>query len=183
MILFWSNNGDEPGKTGEVGPPVPGGSSFTSPYSHFVLNGASCSARRRLPPTEARSEKQMPKQKPSDQKTVTRKGSPPLKVYCLPSERDQITANAQAVGLTVSTYLLRVGAGYEIKSTLDSQLVAELAKVNADLGRLGGLLKLWLTDDKKLAVVGSAWTQGTVRALLKRLEDTQAAMLETVRRI
>ncbi|AOA09224.1 conjugal transfer transcriptional regulator TraJ [Pseudomonas fragi] len=125
----------------------------------------------------------MPKQQPSDQKTVTRKGSPPLKVYCLPSERDQITANAQAVGLTVSTYLLRVGAGYEIKSTLDSQLVAELAKVNADLGRLGGLLKLWLTDDKKLAVVGNAWTQGTVRALLKRLEDTQAAMLETVRRI
>lgn len=125
----------------------------------------------------------MQKPKQQDQKTVTRKGTPPLKVYCLPSERAQIAANAQAVGLTVSTYLLRVGVGYEIKSTLDSQLVAELAKVNADLGRLGGLLKLWLTDDKKLGVVGSAWTQGTVRALLKRLEDTQAVMLETVRRV
>lgn len=125
----------------------------------------------------------MPKQKPSDQKRVTRKDSPPLKVYCLPDEKEQIQANARAVGLSVSTFLLRVGAGYEVKSTLDSKLVAELAKVNADLGRLGGLLKLWLTDDKKLAVAGSVWSQGTVRALLKRLEDTQAAMLETVRRV
>lgn len=125
----------------------------------------------------------MPDQEPENQKPVTRKASPPLKVYCLPSERAQISANADAVGLTVSTYLLRVGIGYEIKSTLDSQLVTELAKVNADLGRLGGLLKLWLTDDKKLGVAGSVWTQGTVRALLKRLEDTQAVMLETVKRV
>lgn len=181
MVLFWSINGDKPGKTGEVGPPVNGRLLLHFPL--FALRAQRGVLLCEAPATADRSEKQMPKQKPSDQKAVTRKGSPPLKVYCLPSERDQISANAQAVGLTVSTYLLRVGAGYEIKSTLDSQLVAELAKVNADLGRLGGLLKLWLTDDKKLAVVGNAWTQGTVRALLKRLEDTQAAMLETVRRI
>lgn len=181
MVLFWSINGDKPGKTGEVGPPVNGRLLLHFPL--FALRAQRGVLLCEAPATADRSEKQMPKQQPSDQKAVTRKGSSPLKVYCLPSERDQITANAQAVGLTVSTYLLRVGAGYEIKSTLDSQLVAELAKVNADLGRLGGLLKLWLTDDKKLAVVGNAWTQGTVRALLKRLEDTQAAMLETVRRI
>lgn len=44
----------EPGKTGEVGPPASGRSFFTSPYSRFALNGGSCSARRRLPPTETR---------------------------------------------------------------------------------------------------------------------------------
>jgi len=125
----------------------------------------------------------MPKQERKNQQAVTRKNSPPIKVYCLPSEREQIATNAKAVGLTVSTYLLRVGAGYEVKSTLDSQRVADLAKANADLGRLGGLLKLWLTDDKKLEALGSAFTQGTLRALLKRIEDTQAEMLEAVRRI
>lgn len=125
----------------------------------------------------------MPDQEPSKQKPVTRKTSTPLKVYCLPSEREQITANASAVGLPVSSYLLNVGIGYEIKSTLDSQLVGELAKVNADLGRLGGLLKLWLTDDKKLGVAGRTWTEGTVRALLKRIEDTQSAMYESVKKL
>ncbi|WP_426811691.1 conjugal transfer transcriptional regulator TraJ (plasmid) [Pseudomonas sp. WOUb67] len=125
----------------------------------------------------------MPKPERKDQQAVTRKSSPPIKVYCLPTEREQIAANAKAVGLTVSTYLLRVGIGYEVKSTLDSQRVADLAKANADLGRLGGLLKLWLSDDKKLEALGTAFTQGTLRALLKRIEDTQAEMLETVRRI
>ena len=125
----------------------------------------------------------MPKPERKEQRTVTRKSSPAIKVYCLPSEREVIAANAKAVGLTVSTYLLRVGTGYEVKSTLDSQRVADLAKVNADLGRLGGLLKLWLTDDKKLEALGSSFTQGTLRALLKRIEDTQAEMLETVRRV
>jgi hypothetical protein len=125
----------------------------------------------------------MPDQEPSNQKPVTRKDSPPLKVYCLPIEREKIKANASAVGLPVSSYLLNVGIGYEIKSTLDSKLVGDLVKVNADLGRLGGLLKLWLTDDRKLASGGRNLTEGAVRALLKRIEDTQAVMFESVKKL
>lgn len=125
----------------------------------------------------------MTEQEQPNQKPVTRKGTPPLKVYCLPSEREKIALNAEAVGLTVSSYLLSVGIGYEIKSTLDSKLVGDLVKVNADLGRLGGLLKLWLTDDKKLAATGHSLTEATVRALLKRIEDTQSMMYEAVSRL
>ena len=125
------------GKIGEVGPPVNGRLLLHFPL--FALRAQRGVLLCEAPATADRSEKQMPKQQPSDQKTVTRKGSPPLKVYCLPSERDQITANAQAVGLTVSTYLLRVGAGYEIKSTLDSQLVAELAVDGQAVEKMVGL--------------------------------------------
>lgn len=125
----------------------------------------------------------MPDQEPSNQKPVTRKDSPPLKVYCLPEERAKIKENASAVGLPVSSYLLNVGIGYEIKSTLDSKLVGDLVKVNADLGRLGGLLKLWLTDDKKLAAAGGGLTEGAVRLLLRRIEGTQAAMFESVKKL
>jgi hypothetical protein len=127
--------------------------------------------------------RESPDQKPGETKRATRKGSPHLTVYCLPEEKEQISKNAKNVGLSTSAYLLSVGIGYEIKSTLDSQLVGDLVKVNADLGRLGGLLKLWLTDDKKLAVGGHTLTEGTVRALLKRLEDTQAAMYESVKKL
>jgi hypothetical protein len=46
---------------------------------------------------------------------ATRKGSPPIKVYCLPEERHQIQANAQATGLSLSTFLLNVGIGYQVR--------------------------------------------------------------------
>lgn len=145
---------------------------------HLALRGAGYRRQKR--------ERQMRKpqnQEPGDQKRPTRKGSPHLTVYCLPDEKEQIAQNAQNVGLSTSAYLLSVGIGYEVKSTLDSKLVGDLVKVNADLGRLGGLLKLWLTDDKKLAAAGHALTETTVRALLKRIEDTQGVMFEAVKKL
>lgn len=69
----------------------------------------------------------------------TRKGSPPINVYCLPEERKQIEANAKAAGLSMSAYLLNVGMGYQVTGIVDYQHVRELARINGDLGRLGGL--------------------------------------------
>ena len=73
-----------------------------------------------------------------------RKERPPLKVYCFPEERAQIQANADATGLSLSVYLRRVGMGHTPQSLLDHHRVLDLVKINGDLGRLGGLLKLWL---------------------------------------
>jgi Mobilization protein NikA len=109
----------------------------------------------------------------------TRKGSPPIKVYCLPEERRQIEANANAAGLSLSNYLLNVGIGYQIRGIVDHKQVEELARINGDLGRLGGLLKLWLTDEKRTAQFGKA----TIRAVLARIEATQDQMIETMNRV
>jgi hypothetical protein len=109
----------------------------------------------------------------------TRKGSPPIKVYCLPEERRQIEANANAAGLTLSTYLLNVGIGYQIRGIIDHKQVEELARINGDLGRLGGLLKLWLTDDERTAQFGKA----TIRAVLSRIEATQDQMIELMKTV
>jgi hypothetical protein len=109
----------------------------------------------------------------------TRKNSPPIKVYCLPVERVQIEANARAAGLSLSTYLLKVGIGYRIRGILDHSRVEELARINGDLGRLGGLLKLWLADDPRTARFGEA----TLRAALARIEDTQNEMHEVMRAV
>ncbi|MCB1913991.1 MAG: conjugal transfer protein TraJ, partial [Rhodocyclaceae bacterium] len=54
---------------------------------------------------------------------ATRKGSPPIKVYCLPEERHQIQANAQATGLSLSTFLLNVGIGYQVRGIVDNKQV------------------------------------------------------------
>ena len=115
----------------------------------------------------------------ANENKVTRKGSTPIKVYCLPDERAAIEANAQAAGMSTSAYLLAVGQGYQVKGVTDFENVRDLVRVNGDLGRLGGLLKLWLTDDPRTARFGD----GTIRALLARIEATQdkiSAIAESV---
>ncbi len=110
---------------------------------------------------------------------VTRKNTSPLKVYCLPDEREAIEVNAKQAGLSVSTYLRRIGQGRQVKSVVDAEQVRELVRVNGDLGRLGGLLKLWLTNDAKAAQIGTP----TIRAVLNRIDSTKAQMSELMESI
>jgi hypothetical protein len=106
----------------------------------------------------------------------TRKNSPPIKVYCLPEERLQLESQARASCSSLSAYLLHVGLGYRIQGILDQERIDTLHRINGDLGRLGGLLKLWLTDDVRVEAFGEA----TIRALLSRIENTQRAMLAAI---
>lgn len=110
----------------------------------------------------------------------TRKHGKHLRVPVLPDEEALIKENAARASLTVAEYLRRLSLGHVIKGTIDSENVLKLVKINADQGRLGGLLKLWLTDDPKLALANIAWTPAVVRALLKRIEANQDEMLRLV---
>lgn len=114
-----------------------------------------------------------------EKKKQTRKGNTPIKVYCLPEEKKQIEANARATGLSVSTYLLHVGMGYRVTGIMDYEQVRELSRINGDLGRLGGLLKLWLANDQRTAKFG----ESTVRMLLGKIEATQHLMGEVAMKI
>lgn len=67
------------------------------------------------------------------EKPATRKGCPPIYVYCLPEEKAQIEAMAKASGHSASSYLRLVGQGYVMRSILDYERVEELAKINGDL--------------------------------------------------
>lgn len=67
-------------------------------------------------------------------------------------------------------------AGIEPRSTLDQQAILELLRVNADLGRLGGLLKHWLQAkgaEKDLVP--------DIRALLRDIENTQRELKKKVK--
>lgn len=103
---------------------------------------------------------------------VTRKGSTPIKVYCLPEEKEQIEAQAKRAGMSAARYLREVGQGYRLSGVVDYEQVRELARINGDLGRLGGLLKLWLSDDMRTAQFG----QATILAVLSKIEATQEEM-------
>lgn len=79
----------------------------------------------------------------------TRKNCTPIKVYCLPEEKMFIQENAETSGLSVACFVRRVAMGYQVDSIADIKQVNELIRVNADLGRLGGLLELWLANDPR----------------------------------
>jgi hypothetical protein len=115
----------------------------------------------------------------SDECSATRKKSPPIKVYCTPAEKEAIEANARAAGMSVARFLREVGQGYRVRGIMDYEKVRELAAMNGDLGRLGGLLKLWLTNDARTAHFG----ESTIRALLARIEKTQDQMTDVMRQV
>jgi hypothetical protein len=69
--------------------------------------------------------------------------------------------------------------GYPIESKLDNYRIEELCRINGDLGRLGGLLKLWLTNDSRTDQFGPS----TIRALLSKIEDTQDTMHDVIRKV
>lgn len=100
----------------------------------------------------------------------------PIKVYCLESERQAIEENAHRSGLSVSRFLRVVGIGTPVRSMADQRAVKTLARTNADLGRLGGLLKILLTNDERFDGLSGQKLQEITLATLKEIQDNQAKL-------
>ena len=88
---------------------------------------------------------------------------------------------ARSTGNSTSAFLRKVGLGYEVRSILDYSRAQDLVKVNADLGRLGGLLKLWLTNDKRLDGFSQTDLRCLILATLNKIEGNQAQMRELIK--
>lgn len=114
-----------------------------------------------------------------EEKKPIQKRSHHLRVPVLPDEQEKIEGMAKQVGLSVAAYLREIGQGYQVTGVVDYEQVRELARINGDLGRLGGLLKLWLTDDFKAAEIGKP----VIVALLKRIEANQSEMALVMKKI
>jgi hypothetical protein len=91
----------------------------------------------------------------------------PVKAYLTPDEHQQVAASAAKAGLTVSTFVKRVCLGQEVRSTVDHQAVLAVMQANADLGRLGGLFKMFLSEGK------AGPSADELRATLRSIEVTK----------
>ena len=100
----------------------------------------------------------------------------PLKVYVTENERTALTEAASSAGLSVSDFLRRVGLGVQVRSLLDQDHVRDVMRARADLGRLGGLLKMWLADRP-----GEGAPAHIVRAVLEQIEAAQEEVRQKVR--
>src|ERR1700730_14289007 len=102
----------------------------------------------------------------------------PLRVVVSASARSRIDERPQPAGQSVSAHRPTAGLCHPIRPVFDHEAVVELAKVNGDQGRLGGLLKLSLADRP-----GIAAPETDVRLLLDRIAELQGRLAEIAGRI
>jgi hypothetical protein len=71
-----------------------------------------------------------------------------IEVWVTDAERAEIVDRAAQAGMSLSAFLRATGLHHPIRSVYDLTAVASLVHVNGDLGRVAGLLKLWLAEKR-----------------------------------
>ena len=97
-----------------------------------------------------------------------------MQVYLNEEEYQQIITSSELAGLSISTFARNVCLGSKIASREDAMARRDLLKVNADLGRLGGLLKQAIT---------ASGDREKIRPLLLDIEKIQAELKAKIRAI
>jgi hypothetical protein len=103
-----------------------------------------------------------------------------IKMYVKPEEKAQIAGNAKACRLSMSGYARTLALGEKPTSNLDIDAMHHIVKVASDLGRLGGLLKMFLTNDERLNDIGREMGVATIDGVLVDIRITQARLMELV---
>jgi hypothetical protein len=115
--------------------------------------------------------------------TSNRKTTTPIKVCCTPVERQSIIEKAEQCGLSVSNFLRTVGLGAGITSVVDHRKVDELVRINGDLGRLGGLLKLWLANEASFQPICSHGFKDQILATISDIKANQANLKAIIKQV
>jgi len=142
---------------------------------------ASCSARRTVAAAAWGGNRGAKDMKEGDRLAAKVRGTRPrgmrLEVWVTPEERAEIATRAAEAGLSVSAYMRAAGLNHPVRSVLDLKAVADLVRVNGDLGRVAGLLKLWLAEKR-----GQGSRPVDVEALMKDLRALQTEMRQIMGR-
>lgn len=70
----------------------------------------------------------------------------PIKVFVTDDEKAELSRRAASCGLSNAAFMRAAGLNHPVKARADLEAIRELVKLNADLGRVAGLLKLWLAE-------------------------------------
>ena len=98
-----------------------------------------------------------------------------IAVWATLEQRATIERLAGSAGLSMSVYLRTLGLGYEPKSILDAESVGELLAACGELGKLGGVLKQYLTEWP-----GQGGAAFQVRRLLEQIQALREQIVEKV---
>lgn len=85
------------------------------------------------------------------------------------AEREEIKKKALMFGVGSTEYLRNLGLNYPLTSKVDLHAFLELQKTRGDLGRLGGLLKMWISNKDRREGIDPI----NINKLLKDIEEKQ----------
>lgn len=100
-----------------------------------------------------------------------------IKSYVTLKEHAELQEMAKRCGLSVSEYVRRIATGKQIKSMVDHEAFLSVLKVNADLGRLGGLFKYYISKGFKNV------SHGEIKTLLHQIELRQRDLSPIISKI
>lgn len=100
-----------------------------------------------------------------------------LQVVLNDSELEYLKKAAKALGVSASNYVRSCALNYKLVPLETLEDVRILAKINGDLGRLGGLLKMWLSNDERLKFS----SERELRELLAKINANSKDMEEVMR--
>lgn len=108
-----------------------------------------------------------------------------LTIRVTEEELEKLHRQAKNTGMKLSMYLRSIGLNYPINSIVDQVSLNELMKTRGDLGRMGGLLKMWLTNnDKKQATATlSSHSYFSIDHLVDDIEKKQEEILNIARKL
>lgn len=102
-----------------------------------------------------------------------------IKAHITPSEREALNERAHRLGMTLSDYTRNVMVNFKLpNSAINARAIIELIKINADLARLGNLLKMAMNDDDFPVPVD---TNLAPEALLQRVDEAQQLLKAKVK--
>ena len=105
-----------------------------------------------------------------------------IQVRATPDEKERLRARAAAFGISMGELCRQAIFASTPRSKTDLGAIGELASTRADLGRLGGLLKGWLSCAFEKPTPDMQ-TRDDVVALLRQIEATQALIVEAVKKV
>ncbi len=103
-----------------------------------------------------------------------------VKVMVTPYEKARVAGNAKACGMTMSSYARTLLNGCNPLLRSDLGDMKEVFRLHADLGRLGGLLKMLLTNDERLNDMGRDMGIVTIDNVLVDIRITQDLLKKEV---
>lgn len=103
-----------------------------------------------------------------------------IKIYLKANDKANIAKNACDCGMSMSAYVRNLALGDIPVTNVELDEMNTVMKVHADLGRLGGLLKMMLTNDERLHDMGREMGVATIDGTLVDIRATQAKLLELV---
>lgn len=90
-----------------------------------------------------------------------------VKSYWPQEEKDAAEAKADKLGLSLSEFIRRTATGARLPNVGHAEAIRDLMKINADLARLGNLLKMAIDEEQPMAVITLADQISETQALLK----------------